>query len=326
MSKEEREALRRLDHRVLLNVDITDPSGSAVSGLTEDDFILLDSEKPQTLRSFQPVTGDSSTGRAHIVLLIDFVNNSFSDVARQRQSIDTYLRRNKGRLTYPVSLALLSDTGLRRIDSSTDGNLLANDLHSHFPRPGRFSFNGGPSGGNQRFLLSIQALQTLADEERDVPGRAILVWMGQGWPSLTDQGYTAATLEDKRSYFDALVQLSTTLRVAQVTIDNVSTNDPSHVSDGMDQAALHVTRNPEQAEARDLSLARMVQLTGGRSLNQSGDLAAEIGRCVADAATYYRLSFDPGPVNLPNDPRLLTVKINKPSLTPRTYALYYAQP
>ncbi|MBB5058809.1 hypothetical protein HDF16_003523 [Granulicella aggregans] len=85
ISKEDRDALLRLDHRVLLNVVVTDPSGAPVGGLKEEDFTVLDQSGPQAINSFQMVEGNSPTGRAHIVLLIDSVNNSFADVARQRR-------------------------------------------------------------------------------------------------------------------------------------------------------------------------------------------------------------------------------------------------
>jgi VWFA-related protein len=305
---------------------VTDASGKPVSGLGEKDFTLLDHDTPQSIATFQEVAGRSASGRAHIVLLIDAVNNSFADVARERRAVDAFLRQNNGKLSYPVSLTMLSDSGVRKIDASTDGNLLADELRDQFPRPGRFSFNGGPSGGNQRFLLSIQALRRLAADERNEPGRAILVWMGQGWPTLTDPGYEAATFEDKRAYFDALVQLSTALRIAQVTINNVLPAGAGQPEGGTESSRVHGVRRPEEAEAEDLSLATMVQMTGGKSLHQGKDFVAEIAACVVDAESYYRLSFDPQAANQPNELRFLTVKLDRPELASRTYRLYYAQP
>ena len=70
MSREDRESLLRLDHRVLINVVVTDSSGNPVNGLKEEDFTLLDQDRPQAINSFQMVDGKSATGRAHIVLLI----------------------------------------------------------------------------------------------------------------------------------------------------------------------------------------------------------------------------------------------------------------
>ena len=326
VSREQREAMRKLDRRVLLNVEVTDPSGKPVSGLTEQDFTILDQNSPQSISSFQMVAGNSASGRAHIVLVIDSLNNSFSDVARQQRMADAYLRQNSGHLNYPVSLALLSDKGLHKIDVSADGNLLADQLREQSLRPGRFSFNGGPSGGNQRFLLSVKALTTLAEEERDTSGRAILVWMGQGWPWYSDPGYEAATFQHKKSYFNTLVELSTALRLAQVTIDSVSPAGPNHSTDVAPPKSLHGIRIPAEADAQELSLAALVRLTGGRSLNGESDLVAEIAQCVQEADTYYRIAFDPGPANVPNELRSLNVKLDKAALTPRTFTLYYAQP
>ena len=76
MSKDQRDALLRADHRILLNVVVNDVSGKPVSGLGQDDFTLFDHHEPRAISSFQVVNGNSTTGRAHILLLIDSLNCS----------------------------------------------------------------------------------------------------------------------------------------------------------------------------------------------------------------------------------------------------------
>lgn len=49
-------------------------------------------------------------------------------------------------------------------------------------------------------------------------------------------------------------------------------------------------------------------------------------RCLADAASYYEISFDTAPAKSVNEYHGLEVKLDKPNLTARTRNLYYAQP
>jgi hypothetical protein len=47
---------------------------------------------------------------------------------------------------------------------------------------------------------------------------------------------------------------------------------------------------------------------------------------IADAGSYYALSFDSAPGGNPDEYRSLQVKVNKPGLTAGTNTAYYAQP
>ena len=59
-SHEEREARYRAQHRIILNVLVTDSSGKPVTGLRQEDFAILDNQHPQAIASFRAVNGGAA--------------------------------------------------------------------------------------------------------------------------------------------------------------------------------------------------------------------------------------------------------------------------
>jgi hypothetical protein len=79
------------------------------------------------------------------------------------------------------------------------------------------------------------------------------------------------------------------------------------------------------AKAGDLALPVLAYQSGGRIMDQSQDLAAEISRCISDAESYYVLSFDASPAKSPDEYHSLQLTVDKPGMTIRTSKIYYAQ-
>jgi hypothetical protein len=67
---------------------------------------------------FQAVEGRTARAPVHVILMLDTLNNSFQNVAYERKAIEKYLGQNQGHLSYPVSIALLSDSGVDMGQSS----------------------------------------------------------------------------------------------------------------------------------------------------------------------------------------------------------------
>ncbi len=352
-SAEVRERTYRAEHHVILNVFVADASGNPVMGLKQEDFILLDDQQPQQITSFKAVTGSTAFAPPHILLVLDSVNNSASGIAYARKELEGFLGQNQGSLPYPVSIVRLTDSGISPGQPSRDGNalisqlrMLPNDVHvkvrgrqpppspttpGHSFDPTKTIIVPNPAAEdlNQRFTLSIPALATLAAEQENVPGRAILVWIGPGWPLLSGPGYLPDTPETQSNFFAHIVGLSTALREAQITLDMVSS--PKMLLDaGLGaayyQAFLNGVPTASQANAANMALPVLADQSGGQVLEDSNDLAAEINKCVADAGSYYVLGFDSVPASNPDEYRSLQVKVNKQGLTVRTNTAYYAQP
>ena len=203
--------------RIRLDVLVTDAAGKPVSGLTEKDFTLLDNNHPQAIVSFRAFNGAAAEPEppVQIILLFDTVNNGFTELAYIRQGMEKFLKQNGGHLAHPVSLAVLTAKGVNlETRPSTDGNALARTLS-------QVSASVRPRGLDPR-PLSILALDRIAKDEMDKPGRKLLVWSGTGWPTylLQRQNITSTPAEqrDQRSQFAEIVLLSTNLREARITV------------------------------------------------------------------------------------------------------------
>src|SRR5271156_2812950 len=118
------------NRQITLDVVVTDKSGKPVSGLQEQDFTLLDNKQPQKILSFKAVQGNAKPADppVEVILLIDEVNATFSKVSFGRQEVEKFLKRDGGELPRPVSLAVLSDSGIAMANATTqDGNALATE-------------------------------------------------------------------------------------------------------------------------------------------------------------------------------------------------------
>lgn len=120
--------------KVKIDVLVTDTAGHPVAGLTQQDFTLLDNQKPQPILSFRAVDGSTGDGTlseppVEVILLIDEANNRLTNVAYERYQIDRFLRQNGGHLAQPVTLMIFTDRGVQTQPQPTrDGNALARSI------------------------------------------------------------------------------------------------------------------------------------------------------------------------------------------------------
>jgi VWFA-related protein len=187
----EREGLIHLD------VSVTDKTGKLVPGLTADDFTLLDDGRPQELKSFRAEGSktDAQGKLSEIILLLDEVNLPPMQFAAVKRQAAKFLRDSNGRLNQPVSVFWFSRSGLRAtLQPSMDASELATAVARDLPRS-RTVWQIPPEDPNAltapaRFVLwrqSLRALYSIAIEQRDKPGRKVLLWMGFGWPASFDR-------------------------------------------------------------------------------------------------------------------------------------------
>jgi VWFA-related protein len=357
-SEEERQHTSEASHQIILNVLVTDASGKPVISLSQDDFTILDNGQPQKIISFRPLTTNTKGQPLHVILLLDAVNNSARNFAAERKAVEKFLAQSRGSLPWPVAIAHLSDFGAGVSAPSSDANALLiylknlpGEVHQSAPagdQPNHELFPGlrGPGtlptaqprtqkvdlqwqDQNQRFLLSIAALNKIAVQQEDVPGRVIMIWLGPGWPLLSGPGFLPDTAEIKSSFFDHIADLSTEIREAQMTLDTVATPDLLHndgLSTGYYSPFLAAVTASSQANAGNLALPVLATQSGGQVLDDSKDITAGIAACLADAESWYEFSFESTPSAQPDEYHALQVKVNKPGVTTRTNTAYYAEP
>jgi VWFA-related protein len=312
--------------KIHLDVVVAPKSGPPVSGLQQQDFTLLDNKIPQTITSFQAVTGREAP--IEVILVIDAVNATAQNLNYERIEIDKFLRSEGGHLAYPIALAVFTDRGIQIVANfSSDGNALSAALQKEDIGLRTFGRSAGLSGEAERWKLSLAALRQLVASEALRSGRKVILWVSPGWPLLSGSSTDLDSNQQKQVFAD-IVNLSTRLLQARVTLYGV---DPLGAGESMMRISyyrdfLKGISKPGQASLGDLSLPVLAIQSGGLALNSTNNIAGLLQECVADAAPYYEISFDSAPAERRDEYHHLEVKIAKPGLTARTRQGYYAQP
>jgi VWFA-related protein len=318
----------KAERRIDLDVVVSDASGHAVSGLQSSDFTLLDQNNPQPIQSFRAVDGLTAEPPVEVVLVLDTMNTSFQQMAEVRQGVEKYLRQNGGHLALPVSAIFLTETGVKTNQATRDGNALAADIEK-LPAPVHVITSAqGLDGLMLRFGRSVDALSQMTRYETTRPGWKLLIWVGDGWPMLSNARYHMDP-RNQASFFHSIVDLSTNLREAHVALYGVIPLDLNKGNEAyayLYQNFMKGVESAKQADAGNLSLQVLAEQSGGRAIGPTGDIYGGIVRCVADSNTYYELSFDAAPAERVDMYHALQVRLDKPGLTARTNTGYYAQP
>jgi VWFA-related protein len=312
---------------IQLNVVVTDAKGDPVSGLTQQDFTLLDGKHPVPIVSFHAYGGaeQKSNPPAQVILVLDTVNQDFRQVAFAREQLGKFFQENGGHLALPVSLYLFSNDGISgQHESSTDGNAEAAELSQVDAHLRTVTRSAGVYGAMERFQLSLQGLASIAQAKGAEPGRKLLIWIGPGWPLLSGPEFGQPTGKEQRRIFDLIVEFSTNLRESDTTIYSVSSGDLAADS-YFYHSYLKGVRSPGDEDNADLNVKVLAIQSGGLVLGPSNDLTDQLDRCVRDASAYYVLSFDPPRADKADEYHDLKLQVDKPKLTVRTSTGYYNQ-
>ena len=298
---------------IQLDVVVTDKSGVPVSDLQLGDFTLLDNNVPRTITSFEALDGRQA--HVEVILVIDAVNTDSRDVAIEREEVKRFLKADQGRLPYPTTFAVLTETGIQlHLGFSQDGKALSHAL-GHQQIPARSIGRDTDRGGTAiRFNSAFQGFAQLLAEERDRPGRKLIVWISPNWPMLSDAP-DLANPKKGQQILPSTIEISKQLREGRITFYLVDPSGTSDLAMGLEKFPVNHTR-PADTETQ----------SGGLALRPGNDLASALRRCVTDATAYYEISFNPAKAEQPNEYHRLEIRVTKPGLTARTTQGYYAQP
>ena len=313
------------DNAITLDV-VVSQSSQLIGGLQQQDFMLLDNKQPQKITSFQAVDAAAVNPQSptEILLLLDEVNTPFHYGSIARDQLTKFLE-NAPEFPAPASLVFFSDAGAAATNATRDPKVLLGELKKH-PQP---LPNGkraqGAFGAVERFNLSLNTLRQLADYESRRPGRKLVVWISPGWTFLSSPRIDLS-VKDQETMFASIVSLSDSLRRARITLYNVDPSGSGGLYHEYYKAFAKGVTNRKQVQGGNLSLQVLAYQSGGLVLNASNDIADEIATCVADAKSYYVLTFGAAPGDGPNEYHALEVKLDKPGLMVRSRLGYYAQP
>jgi VWFA-related protein len=328
------------DNSIRLDVVVAAKSGSAVAGLAQQDFTLLDNGVPQPITAFRAVTRGEAP--AEVMIVVDAVNADAKTVAYERTQIDKILRANGGLLPHPTTFAVFTEVGTQiHPDSATDGNALAAAFADETIRLRTLS-QGHPQSdcgqgdcpdgafeiAEERRQLSLKALETVTAYEAGRPGRKLVLWISPGWPLLSQPGAWARfTSPQRQQMFARIVSLSTQIQQTRITLYSI---DPSatrgvDVRDFSYQAYLKGVKSVKDLQPGNLGLQVFAVHSGGLALSTGNDLTELLQKCLSDSETYYEISFDAPTVAQQDEYHHLQIQLAKPGLKARTRENYYAQ-
>lgn len=314
--------------RIWLNVVVTDSKGLPVSGLTRQDFTLLDNKQNRPIASFQAydATAHKPDPPVQVILVLDTVNIDFTQVAYARQELGRFFGENGGHLAQPASIFVLTDNGVDvQQEPTTDGNAEAAQLNQIESQLRSIRRSAGVYGAIDRFEISLRAVSSIAETEGGKPGRKLLIWIGPGWPMLSGLGFQDASPKQQQQLFEMIVDFSTVLRESQITLYSTSGGEPNSYSFYY-QSFLKGVQFPRQTQNGDVDVKVLAIQSGGLALGPNNDLKGQIENCVRDASAFYTIAFDPPPADKQNEYHDLKVQVAKPKLTVRTNTGYYNQP
>jgi VWFA-related protein len=280
-----------------LDVVVLDGRGEPVKGLRKEDFVIAEDGSPQTVTFFEEhPTATSQADIAANVLLIDTLNTPKEDLGFARKRVADYLKEIPAGTSLAVFslgqtlrmvqgfttdrallLAAVNDkkagawsessaAGVKANQATRDGNALAADIEK-LPAPIHVINSAqGLDGLMLRFGRSVDALTQMTKYEATKPGRKLMIWVGEGWPILSSARYHMDT-RNKSSFFHSIVDLSTGLREARVTLYGVIPQDMDKGTEARAFLYQNFTKGVEsakQADAGNLSLQVLAEQSGGR--------------------------------------------------------------
>ncbi len=324
---------------IKLDLMVADGTGKPVPGLRASDFRLFENGSEQKILSFQAFTGRGAGTEppVKVILLIDTLDMP-SELARdERQAVAFYLRKNGGRLAHPTSLFLLSKTDLSRVSkSSLDGDSLARGLeHNDFTLIRRNTAGErmvlqdlpGPRGAPAPGYIvdpteyALSALGQIAADERCLPGRKLLIWVGRGGGIGTG---VIDPQKDHSNLFATICWFSTLLREAHLALYNFSVGETTPSIQPYKDYLAGVS-SPHQANPMNLNRKVLAVQSGGRVID-GANIEDEIENCVRETGSFYRISFDPLAAEHTDEYHDLKLEVGDRGLNARTNTGFYDQP
>jgi VWFA-related protein len=324
---------------IQLDVVVTGESGAPVVGLNARDLSLLENGQAQKILSFQAFDGVTAKADppVQIILVLDTIQLPEELARKERIAVESFLRKNGGKLERSTSIYWLTDLGLWTVaHPSDDGRVMARDIeHSdiRLVRPVVGSRLAGiprsSTAPDPAPESALKALGQIASGARRVPGRKLLIWIGPGTGMGSGAGnMTIADLGERNSRpqkpFYTVCWFSALLRDARVTLYSLAVGEME--PNLQYKSHLGGVEFPQKAGYPNLDRKVLAVQSGGRVMDESFDLVKEIEDCVRGADAFYTLTFDPAHANRTDEYHEIKVEVDRPGLTARTNTGYYDQP
>jgi VWFA-related protein len=326
--------LRVTSSLVFLDVTVLDKKGHpVVTGLTKDDFTITEEKKPERIFSFEApdehtVNAESSdenpNGKAPVtILVLDLLNSRFEDFAFIRYSARRFLLAQPEQLASPAELLVIGNESLDMLQGYTRSRADLLYALNHLPAALPYKHMNGAFFG-ERFGQSIDALQEIALQNKGVPGRKNIIWVGHGGPSvqLNLAKISPETAEKIREYVHLTTNMLVEARISMFVIyPGLAISQPGF-SLSAQQAAMVI--GDDDPFSGDINFGLLSNETGGLLFYNRNDVDAEIRRSEQLGANYYTLTYQPETADPDGKFRRVRVTTRNPLLHVITKAGYYA--
>jgi VWFA-related protein len=314
---------------ISLDVQVADKSGAPVPNLHAGDFTVLDNKQPQSIASVQAIdiTSEQNEAPVEIILAIDAINVGKETVIEEFDWLHKYLDKSGKQLALPTSFAFLQDPNVTMQNHpARDTAALSRFLDSNRTSFRALRTSSGGWGDIEREQISLNELNSIAAQSARRPGRKLLLWIGPGWGEGPDPNARAIG-KTQLKLFNEIVAESDELRKARITLEMVDpTISGGRIFNFNYEPFVKGISDARNAEYGHLMLPALAAQSGGQVLYGSTDLPALIDRCVADANSYYVVTYDLPHASHANEYHTIEIKIDRQDVVARTRVGYYAQP
>jgi VWFA-related protein len=319
---------------VFLDVTVLDKKGHpVVSGLTKDDFTITEDKIPQTIFSFEapqahvnaPASADANpTGEAPLtILVLDQLNSDFSDFAYIRYETEQFLKSQPRRLTSPTELLLVGNDSMQMLQGLTTNRADLLDALHRLPPSLPYKHMNRISFGWELFGQSLDALVQIALQNKGVPGRKNVVWVGHGSPNvyLGSPLLSPQAVSELKQYAHSTTNMLVDARISLFVIypglpvrGNVTTFSAM-------QAIIDIGDDPF---AGDINFGLFANETGGKLFYNNNNVDDEMKQSEQMGANYYTLTYQPQNLTPDGKFRRVRVTLRNSDLRAVTKAGFYA--
>jgi len=324
---------------VFLDVTVLDKKGHPVlKGLTKDDFTITEDKQAQTIFSFEaPETHavgaeageDNPDGKAPVtIFVLDELNSTFADFGFIRHSMRDYLEAQPKQLRSPAELMVIGNQTLETLQGYTRSKDDLLYAFKHLPSAIPYKVMNASFAG-ERLGQSLDALQQIALQNRGIPGRKNVVWVGRGSPSFSTQGQPGILALAVKQYVHSTVNKLVDSRISLFVVFPGLDYEGANLSlDAMMAHGTLINNNPlinNDPFAGDVNFGLFVKETGGQLFQNRNDVDHLIARSQQLGSDYYTLTYHPHGGVSDGRFRLIRVTLRDPSLQVITKAGYYAE-
>jgi VWFA-related protein len=358
-----RQPLRVATRLVQVDMIVLDKHGTPVTGLTKDDFAVVDNKSPRTIQLFSTETSQMLPGAPPLpagtysneiqaagvpsnltVILLDSFNTGSIDQVYMRSQIAKLLRtlRAEDRValyTLGAHLRVLQeftsdaaslDASLKKYvgERAVDMDVAKSESMSVLNKNLEAVSQDAGIDENQAFAVdhrhpTAEALRIIADHVGSLPGRKNLLWVSGSFPFSLEANNLQRTEDGQKIPYATDVEL-TMRALTEANVAVYPVDARGLVTDGPGEA--RSTASTEQDMEKFGAMEILARRTGGFAFYNTNAINGSIRQAIDESRVTYQLGFYPDDVNWDGSFHKLHVKVNRADARVQTRDGYFALP